>query len=147
MGGVELDLLLEALLILGTKPEMILRPLDYYFFQMSASLFFFCQELNWEIVSLLAAGNASSLRSEVPADPAATVVLVTGSTAVTPSMAGASGQHSSAGFGSLPTRLPGLSTQLITSGCQTLYKFFKQTDQKPFWFTLITWMMYLVEHP
>lgn len=46
MGGVELDLLLEALLILGTKPEMILRPLDYYFFQMSASLFFFCQELN-----------------------------------------------------------------------------------------------------
>lgn len=89
-------------------------------------------------MSLLAAGNAASLRSEVPADPAATVVLVTGSTAVTPSMAGASRQHSSAGFGSLPTRLPGLSNQSITSGCQTLYKFFKQMDQKPFWFTLIT---------
>lgn len=39
-----------------------------------------------------------------------------------------------------------LSVQLMTSGCQTL-KIFQQMEQKPFWFTLITWTMHLVDHP
>lgn len=90
--------------------------------------FFSCQDLTWEIASLLAANNAASLRSEVSTDPATTVVLVTGSTAMTPSTAGGRGQQSSAGSGSLPARLPGLSTQLMTSGCQTLSVF--QTDER-----------------
>lgn len=56
-------------------------------------------------MSLLAANNAASLRSEVPAARATTVALVTVSPSVTPSKAGAGGHQSSAGSGSLPTRL------------------------------------------
>lgn len=113
-------------------------------FSERVPLIFFCQDLNWEILSLLAASNAASLRSEMPADPATTFVLVTVGTAMTPSMAGgSSSQH-------VPEAcLPDFWASPFSRWLQgvKLFKFFKQTEQKPFWFTLITWMMHLVDQP
>lgn len=84
----------EALLILGAESEMILRPLDYLFFQMSSSHFFLPRP-ELRLLGLLAADNAASLRSEVPFDLCrAPHVLITFGTTVTPNVAGGSGsQH------------------------------------------------------
>lgn len=79
-----------------------------------------------------------------PLTAAATFVMVTVSTAGTRDVAGDSCcQHLSEAC------LPDFQASPFSWWLQDvkLFKFFKQMEQKPFWFTLVTWRMCLVDHP
>lgn len=134
----------EANLILGAESQMFWDPpIIGYFWQTTSSLIFFCQVLSGEFQAYLpqrmqpALGvkcpltAAAPVRWSLPAPPGClrqvTAIL---STCRKPASRTSRPVHSVDDF--------------RVSNC---FKFFKQVELKPFWFTLVTWRMRVVDHP